>query len=120
MAEIGLQAAGVVAIRRELVTGGMPEHVRVHSNAQIGLDAGPFNHSAKTRRRKWRAALRHEHEGRRRALAVMLAQLPHFPAGQRMCAGRAVLDPADVQGRGLEVDLLPAQIHHFGRPVGHA
>ena len=36
---------------------------------------------------------------------------------------RAVLGPADVQGCGFEVDLLPAQVHHFGRseamPVGH-
>ena len=35
---------------------------------------------------------------------------------------RAVLGPADVQGCGFEVDLLPAQVHHFGRseamPVG--
>jgi hypothetical protein len=32
-----------------------------------------------------------------------------------MRAWRAVLDSADVQGRGFEVDLLPAQVNDFGR-----
>ena len=35
----------------------------------------------------------------------------------------ARLDSADVQGRGFEVDLIPPQVHDFGRsqamPVGH-
>ena len=45
---------------------------------------------------------------------LMLAQRPHFSAGQWMCGRRAALDAADVQGRGLEVDLLPAQIADLG------
>ena len=38
-----------------------------------------------------------------------------------MRAWRAVLDPADVKGRGFEVDLLPAKVHDFPQavPVGH-
>jgi hypothetical protein len=40
-----------------------------------------------------------------------------------MSAGRALFDPADVQGCGFKVDLIPAQIDQFGRsqamPIGH-
>ena len=41
---------------------------------------------------------------------------PQLAAGQRVGAWRAVLDSADVLGRGFEVDLLPAQVDDFGRP----
>ena len=46
----------------------------------------------------------------------MPAQLAELPAGQWVRARGAVLDPADVQGRGFEVDLLPPKVHDLGRP----
>ena len=33
-----------------------------------------------------------------------------------MGAGRTLLDPADVQGRGFKVHLIPPQIDQFGHP----
>lgn len=45
----------------------------------------------------------------------MPTQLTQLPAGQRVRAWHAVLDPADVQGRGLKVDLLPTEVDDFGR-----
>jgi hypothetical protein len=40
-----------------------------------------------------------------------------------MGAGRAFLDPADCQGPGVEIDLIPAKINQFGgpqaMPIGH-
>jgi hypothetical protein len=50
-------------------------------------------------------------------------QRPQFIAEDVMCAGRALLDPTDVQGGRPEVDLIPAQVNQFGRPqavpIGH-
>ena len=37
-----------------------------------------------------------------------------------MGAGRAVLDPTDVQGGGSEVHLLPAEVNQLGHPAAHA
>jgi hypothetical protein len=45
------------------------------------------------------------------ALALMAAEFALHPAGQRMSAWGAVLDPADVQGCVLK----PAQVHDLGR-----
>ena len=46
----------------------------------------------------------------------MPAKLAHLTATQRVRCWSAVLGPADVQGCGFEVHLLPTQVHHFGRP----
>ena len=52
----------------------------------------------------------------------MATELAHLTPAERMGGRGAVLGPPDVQGRGFEVDLLPAHVHHFGRseamPVG--
>jgi hypothetical protein len=50
------------------------------------------------------------------ALALMTAERPQFTAGQRMRRRRAIFDPADVEGAGFEVDLLPTQVDDLGRP----
>ena len=51
------------------------------------------------------------------------AAAPAIRRQDRMRAGRALLDPADVQGGRGELDLVPAQVHQFGSaqavPVGH-
>ena len=85
-------------------------------DAEIRNDRCPLDHAAEARRRQWCTALRNEDEWRLGAFPLVLAQLAQLAAGQRVRAWGAVLDPPDVQGRGFEVDLLPAQIDHFGRP----
>ena len=75
-----------------------------------------LDHAGETGRCQRRAAFRHEHERRSLAFAFMFAERPHLPAGQWMCSRRPVLDAADVQVCGLEVQLLPAQIADLGGP----
>ena len=49
-----------------------------------------------------------------RRLGILLplqpAQRPQLVATDRMGRRRALLDPADVQVRGVEVDLIPAKV----------
>ena len=45
------------------------------------------------------------------------AQRPELVASQGMGARRAVLDPTDVQYRGAELDLVPAQVAALGGPA---
>ncbi|SRR6266566_436682 len=45
----------------------------------------------------------------------MLAECSHLSTGERMRAGRSVLNPANMQGCGSEVDLFPAQIADLRR-----
>jgi hypothetical protein len=64
---------------------------------------------------KGSAALGREHEGRLRLLLTMQPpESAQFVTEDRMRAGRALLDPADVQGGRSEVNLLPAQVNQFG------
>ena len=44
------------------------------------------------------------------ALALMAAEFALHPAGQRMSAWGAVLDPADVQGCGFEASAGPRHV----------
>jgi hypothetical protein len=57
-----------------------------------------------------------EHERRRRALALLPAQRPELIALDRVCARGAVPAPADVRHRFVEVDLVPTEVAHLGRP----
>jgi hypothetical protein len=75
----------------ERKAAGVPEHVRVRLEDQLGHLSSSLDHSREASSRKRRAALRGEHEGRFR---LLLALEP----SDRMCAGSALLDPADVQG----------------------
>jgi hypothetical protein len=86
----------------ERKAAGVPEHVRVRLEDQLGHLSSSLDHSREASSRKRRAALRGEHEGRFR---LLLALEP----SDRMCAGSALLDPADVQGARPEVDLILAQ-----------
>ena len=53
VAEIGLQRAGIDAVIGELVTAGMPEHVRMHWKVEASRHTEPGDHLAETRRREW-------------------------------------------------------------------
>ena len=40
--EIGLQRSGVMAVIGELITAGMPQHVRMRLKGELGLDPLSF------------------------------------------------------------------------------
>ena len=65
VAEIGLQRTRVDAVIRELVTAGMPEHVRMHWKVDFSDHTEPSDHLAESRRREWRSALGRENKRRR-------------------------------------------------------
>jgi hypothetical protein len=47
-------------------------------------------------------------------LPLTAAEIAHFTPAQGVRGWSAVRGPADVQRGGFEINLLPAQIHHFG------
>ena len=124
VAEVGLQRPRVVALVGQRITAGVPQHVRVRLEGQLGLPARPLDHAGEPSGAERCPAFRGEHEGR---LGLLLAleppQRPQFVAEDRMGAWGALLDPADVQGGRSELHLIPAQVHQLGGPqavpVGH-
>src|SRR6516165_2598369 len=80
-----------------------------------------LHHPRKAGRGERRAALRGEHEGRLRfLLALQLAQRPQLVAADGMRGWRALLDPADMQGGGGEVHLVPTQVDQLAHPQAMA
>ena len=98
------------------ISAPVSQHVGVGLDVQLGLCRRALDHARESGRRERSAALRHEHKRRCFALPLMCPQCPQFATGQGMGAGRAVLDPANVQVSGLEVHLLPTQIANLGCP----
>ena len=124
VAEVGLQGAGVVPLVGQGITAGVPKHVRVRLEGQLGLPARPFDHAGEASGAERCPAFRGEHEGRLGfLLALKPPQRPQFVSEDRMGARGALLDPADVQGGGGELHLIPAQVHQLGdteaMPVAH-
>src|ERR1035437_6047006 len=100
VAEVGLQGAGVVALVGQGITTSVPKHVWVRLEGQLGLPARPFDHAGEASRTERCPAFRGEHEGRLGfLLALKPPQRPKLVPEDRMGAGRALLDPAYVQGR---------------------
>jgi hypothetical protein len=124
VAEVSLKRAGVMSLGCESKPAGVPQHVRVGLEAEICLLARPLDHARKACGAERCATFRGEYEGR---LGLLLAlqppQPPQLVAEDRMRAGAALLDPADVQRGRVEVDLIPAQVRQLGRsqamPIGH-
>jgi hypothetical protein len=117
VAEIGLQAARIMPVIRELVAAGMPKHVRVRLEAKASRDVGAPDQSAEARLAKWCAALGREHYWRLRVLlALKPAQRPQFIADNRVRRRRAALVAPDVHHAGGKVDLVPTQVNQFGDP----
>jgi len=95
----------------------MPQHVRVDLEAELGLGPGAFHHAGETGRGERRAALAGEHERRLwLLLALEASQRPQLIAQDRMRAGSALLDPADVQGGCFGLDLILTKGDQFGGP----
>jgi signal transduction histidine kinase len=77
MAEIGLQCPRIVALASQREATGMPQHMGVSLDPQLGLDAGTLHHARKACRGEGRAALRGEHE--RRLGFLLPLKLPQRP-----------------------------------------
>jgi hypothetical protein len=81
----------------EGVAAGVAEHVRMRVELEAGGTRCPLHHTGEAGRRERGAALAYEEEGRRFALLLEPPQGSQFVTHERMSAGGAVLDPADVE-----------------------
>ena len=122
--KVGLKRTRIVPLGGKREATGMAQHVRVRLETEVRLSSRTPHHARKPCGSERCPALRRENEGR---LGLLLALQPPEPPQlvpeDRMGAGAALLDPADVQrGRG-EVDLFPARVRQLGSPeavpVGH-
>lgn len=71
MAEIGLKRPRIVPLVRQRIATGVPKHVRVGLETQLGLGACPFDHPGEPSSSEWRSPLRGEHEGRLEPLLAL-------------------------------------------------
>jgi hypothetical protein len=124
MAKIGLQRPRVMPSVGQRKAAGVSQHMRMRLKAELGLHARGLDHAGEASGAERRAALRGEDERRfRLLLALQPPQRPQLVAEDWMGAGRALLDPTNVQGGRPELDLIPAQVNQLARPqampVGH-
>ena len=113
MPKVLLNRSGVVPLIRELVAGGVPEHVRVDREGEFRELAGAHDYFSRRRRRHRSAAFRHEQIRRLRIIASEFAERPKLGATDRLSGGEAVLQSRDMYQAGLQVDLLPAHGDEF-------
>src|SRR5271170_3434390 len=73
VAEVVLKAPRIHALVRQLVAAGVPQHVRMHDELELGCNAEPGDHLAEACGRERRIAFRYEYERRLRALAFQAA-----------------------------------------------
>jgi hypothetical protein len=100
-----------VALIRERIATGVPKHVGMGLERQLGDLARSFDHACEASRREWRPALRREYEWRLGVLfAVQPSQGTKFIAKDRVGAGRTLLDPAGVHRARPEVHLIPPKV----------
>jgi len=64
VAEIGLQRARIVPLVGQGITAGVPEHVWVRLEGQLGLPARPLDHAGEASRAERCPAFRGKHVGR--------------------------------------------------------
>jgi hypothetical protein len=68
VAHVVLEGSGVMPIVGELVTSGVPEHVRVNREWELGSFSGPSDHLQESCCRGWTASLGNENVSRFRIL----------------------------------------------------
>ena len=73
MAKVGLQGARVVPLVGQGVATGVPEHVRMRLEPELGLGPRSLDHAGEPSGRERCAPLRGEHEGR---LGLLVALEP--------------------------------------------
>src|SRR3954452_12611009 len=94
----------------------MAQHVGMDREWQLSRLAKPFNQLLGTVDREWRLALGQEHEVCVRMLAAECPQQPQLVTLQPVNARRAVLGAADMDGRAVQIDLLPADVGELADP----
>src|SRR3954454_18951205 len=116
MAHEGLQCPRIDSTARQGVAGCMAQHVSMDREWQLSSDAKPFNQLLRAVDGKRCLALGQEHEVSMRMIAPKGSQQPQLVTLQAVNAGRAVLGALDVDGRAIEVNLLPAKIDQLANP----
>jgi len=94
----------------------MTEHVSVDREGQLSGLAKPLYELLSAIHGKRGFALRQEYEVCVRMPAPEGPQQPQLVALQAMDARCAVLGALDIDGRGVQVDLLPANVHKLTDP----
>ena len=101
----------------------MAQHVSMDLERQLSSHAEPFYELLGTIDGEGRLALGQEHEVGMGMLAPERPQEPQLVTLQAMNARRAVLGAADIDGRGVQVNLLPAKVNQLAdaqrMPEGH-
>lgn len=116
MPEVMLDGAGILAVVGELVTRGMPQHVRMDREADRGLFAGSCHDLSHGVRRQRGLAFADEDIGRFRILPLQPAQGPQFRAAERMHRRYPVLPPRHMHQPLQKIHLIPAKRHQFRDP----
>jgi len=70
MPQVSLESSGIMPFVGQREPAGVPQHVRMSLEAQLGLDPGTFHKLGKPARAERRSALGREHE---RQFGVLLA-----------------------------------------------
>src|SRR5277367_2000394 len=95
----------------------MPQHMRVRLELKPSRLPSTFNHPGESRSGERCAAFAGEHERRLRLLLLCQpSESPQLIPPDGMRGWRSLLDPADCQGPGVEIDLIPSKINQFGGP----
>jgi hypothetical protein len=82
--EVGLQRPCIDPVVRQLKAAGVAEHMGVHLDAQVGDDPSALDHTVEAFRRQWSPALGYKDKARGwRAVALVFAEFPQFPAQHR-------------------------------------
>ena len=109
--QVGLESPRIMSLVGQREAAGVPEHMGMRLEAQLGLAASAFHKPGKSARRERRAPLAGEHERRFGVLfSLQLSERSHFVAQNRIGRRGALLDPANMQTCMIEVHLVPAQI----------
>jgi hypothetical protein len=103
-----------VALIGKRKPAGVPQHVRMGLEGELGLPARTFNHAREPCGGEGRAPIRREHERRLRLLLALQPQCPQFVTDDRGRRQGALLDPANVQDSVAEIDLIPAHVRQLG------
>ncbi len=114
VAEVVLEGPRVPAIVGELEATGVPEHVRMHRELELGGDGQARKQLAEASGGHWRAALRHEDIATSTVFPLEGPQRPHLLPAKLVHAGDAVLQAPHVNEPMREVDLIPGQSAKLG------
>src|SRR5216683_1676367 len=119
--EVRLQGPRIMALIRQRKPASMPQHMRVSLEPKPRRLPSPLHKASKPRSSERCPAFAGENKGRLRLLlSLQPSQGPQFISPDWVRARRALLDPTDCQGRGVEIDLIPIADQPVRRLAGHA